>query len=281
MRFGIPQKIRFRATDGAYSPITDREIDDSQLTATDAETELLTNYFRRHGQTIHVGNVNSNRAESRKEFRLFPSGRRIWLNLVYPKPGKSELRLYLSKQRSFFPEEGDIWFVITTSDDDIWLGLLHEREWRKLFSGETLDPLLGMPPMKPETIEVPVQDPDLIRKRMELSKYRCEYDPTHKLFVARATGSRYVEVHHVIPKQFQSEFFLHRHKDLMKLDNLCSLCPFCHRAVHHGEEDLSRRILSRLFDIRSIGFHYGITKPELFQLYSVEEIVREDLVESL
>ena len=123
---------------------------------------------------------------------------------------------------------------------------------------------------------IPVQDPALVKKRMELSKYRCEYNPSHQLFVARATGARYVEVHHVIPRKFQPQFWIEKHKDLTRLDNLCSLCPWCHRAIHHGEEVLSRKILATLFDLRGIGFHYGISKEQLFQLYSVEEIVRDD-----
>ncbi len=271
MKFGIPQLAVFHAIQGAYSPITDREFEDSQLTATDAETELLVNYFMLKKSPIHIGNVNSNRLAARKPFRLYPSGNEINLNLVYPKPEKSELRLYLSERAGFKPEPGEIWFLFTNVQGELWIGSLPEKQWRALFevSMESI-----VPPMQtPVSLDIPVQNPDLILKRMQLSKFRCEFDPNHKLFVARATGSRYVEVHHVIPKQYQIEFYTKRHKDLCRLDNLCSLCPFCHRAIHHGEEPLARTILSALFDLRSIGHHYGITKQELFQLYSVEEIV--------
>ena len=277
MKFGLPQLIRFNAVAGAYSPITDREIEDSQLTATDAETELLVTHFSTIGEPIHVGNVTGNPIAARKEFRLFPTGERIWLNLVYPKPLKPELRLYLSKQRKFFPDNGDIWFIFTNAENELWIGLLPEKQWRALFVVEPEEDSPQVPVELPTNGSVvPVQDPALIKKRMELSKFRCEYDNAHKLFVARATGSRYVEVHHIIPKRYQPQFWTQRHKDLTRLDNLCCLCPWCHRAIHHGEEDLSRSILSKLFDIRSVGFHHGITKPELFQLYAVEEIVRED-----
>ena len=301
MKFGIPQLLRFHAVQGAYSPITSRELYDSQLTATDAETELFVSHFSRMGESIHVGNVNGNPAAAKKSFRLFPSGETIWLNLVYPKPLKSELRLYLSKQRGFFPNEGDIWFIFVNKANELWIGSLPEKEWRALCAGvENPEPASALAepasvpaepssaPSEPASAPAeddtktedqdpcPIQDPALIRKRMELSKYSCEYNPTHKLFVARATGSRYVEVHHIIPKKYQPAFWSGPHKDLTKLDNLCSLCPWCHRAIHHGEESLSRAILSSLFDLRSLGFHYGITKEQLYQLYSVEEIVRED-----
>ena len=281
MNFGIPQLLRFKAVKGAYSPITDRELVDSQLTATDAETELLVSHFDKLGETIHVGNVNGNPLAARKEFRLFPTGEHIWLNLVYPKPHKTELRLYLSKQRKFFPGNGDIWFIFVNHANELWIGHLPEKQWRALFSADNgIDEVsvTSTAATTATTEPIPMQDPALIKKRMELSKYRCEYNPSHQLFVARATGTRYVEVHHVIPRKFQPQFWIEKHKDLTKLDNLCSLCPWCHRAIHHGEESLSRKILATLFDLRGIGFHYSISKEQLFQLYSVEEIVRDELI---
>lgn len=119
------------------------------------------------------------------------------------------------------------------------------------------------------------RDPALVKKRLELSKYKCEYDKSHKLFVARASGCRYVEGHHIIPVHFQPQFSVHK-KSLDNLQNICSLCPWCHRAIHHAEEDLVRKMLSSLFDLRSIGVHYAISKQDLFQMYAVEEIVRDD-----
>lgn len=278
MKFGLPQLLRLKATAGAYSPITDRELADSQLTATDAETELLVSHFLKLGESIHVGNVTGNPNAARKEFHLFPTGERIWLNLVYPKPHRMELRLYLSKRRKFFPSKGDIWFLFVNASNELWIGHLPEKEWRILFSPSE-DDGGKIAVQQNQTIDssIPIQDPALIRKRMELAKFRCECDPAHRLFVARATGCRYVEVHHIIPRKYQPEFWVERHKDLTRLDNLCSLCPWCHRAIHHGEEELSRKILSRLYDLRGLRLHYGITKEELFQLYSVEEIIREEV----
>jgi len=274
MKFGLPQILRFNAVQGSYSPITNREVFDSQLTATDAESSLLESYFSRHGETIHVGNVRSNPQSARKRFRLWPSGDNIWLNLVYPKPDKSELRLYLATSRGFMPKEGDVWFLFVTKDDELWIGRLTKTDWRLLF--DQVPPQRNNVSMVMEGPLIPEQNPALIKKRMELAKFQCEFNPSHRLFVARATGSRYVEVHHVIPKKFQAQFFVERQKDLTSISNLCCLCPWCHRAIHHGEEPLTRSILSKMFDIRNIGFHYGITKEDLFQLYSVEEIVRED-----
>ena len=45
MIFGLLQKNKFRVDDGAYSLITDRGHYDSQITATDAEADLIVRYF--------------------------------------------------------------------------------------------------------------------------------------------------------------------------------------------------------------------------------------------
>ncbi len=81
-------------------------------------------------ENILVGNVASNRTLARKEFRLYPKGDRISLNLVYPKPEKSELRLYLSKSAGFKPNPGEVWFLFLRKNE-VWIGAMKESEWRK------------------------------------------------------------------------------------------------------------------------------------------------------
>ena len=267
MEFSFLQCTTLNAVRGSYSPVTDREIYDSQITATDSEAKLLGEFFRRSGEGIYVGNVNSNKEAARKAFRLFPTGKTIFLNLVYPKPNKTELRLYLSSRAGFMPQRGDVWFLYESRDGGaLWIGAMPESRWRDINE----ESLIGK---KVETkVKRLDRDPSLVKKRMELSRFTCEYSETHKLFVARSTGSRYVEVHHVIPLNFQGEFV---GKKLDHINNLYSLCPYCHAAVHHAEGRVARKLLSKMYDDRSIGFHYGISKLNLFQLYSVEEIVKE------
>ena len=69
MKFSFNQFMKFGTKTGSYSVVTDREYFDSQITATDAEADLLLNYFG-HGN-ITVGNVKSNPALSQKEFLLY------------------------------------------------------------------------------------------------------------------------------------------------------------------------------------------------------------------
>jgi len=266
MEFSFLQRVTLNAVKGSYSPVTDREIYDSQITATDSEAELLVDYYRHRGEGICVGNVNSNKEAARKRFRLYPTGDFINLNLVYPKPNKPELRLYLSSRAGFMPNKGDVWFLFESKiDGELWIGALPEHQWRDQIEDTLKRQTESCKKAKPQ------RDIALVKKRMELSRFNCEYSETHKLFISKATGCRYVEVHHVIPLDFQSEF---RDKKLDHLNNLYSLCPYCHAAVHHAEGRIARKLLSKMYDERSIGFHYGISKLQLFQYYSVEEIVK-------
>ena len=266
MEFSFLQCAAFKAIKGSYSPVTDRELFDSQITATDSEAKLLVDFFNQTGDGIYIGNVSSNKNAARKQFRLFPSGEHIFLNLVYPKPNKSELRLYLSSRAGFMPHNGDVWFLFVSSDDnELWIGSLPEQQWRSVNENQFDE---QSQEIKKKRIS---RDPTLVKKRMELSKFKCEYSEAHKLFIAKASGSPYVEVHHVIPLDFQESF---TNKKLDHINNLYSLCPFCHSAVHHAEGRVARKLLSKMYDERSIGFHYGISKLQLYQLYSVEEIVK-------
>ena len=127
MRFGAIQKKKFGTSSGAYSVVTSREHYDSQITLTDYEAAMVITHFGK-GQ-IHVGNVQSNKPLSSKPFRLFPRGKVINLNVVYPKPEKTELRLYISTKAGFKPEGGEIWFMFL-KDGAIWIGAMPESKWR-------------------------------------------------------------------------------------------------------------------------------------------------------
>ena len=267
MEFSFLQCASLNAVKGSYSPVTDREIFDSQITATDSESKLLIEFFNRSGEGIYIGNVNSNKDAAKKRFRLFPSGDEIYLNLVYPKPNRTELRLYLSSRAGFMPRKGDVWFLFVSRDDgDLWIGSLPEPQWRVLNENK-----IEEQKQEEKKLADVQRDPALVRKRMELSKFKCEYSDAHRLFIAKASGNPYVEVHHVIPLNFRDSF---EGKKLDHLNNLYSLCPYCHAAVHHAEGRIARKLLSKMYDERSIGFHYGISKLYLYQLYSVEEIVK-------
>lgn len=276
MRFGKVQTKKFGTASGAYSIVTERENYDSQITLTDYEAELLASYFGR--SNIHTGNVKSNPVLASKKFRLYPHGQTINLNVVFPKPDKTELRLYISASAGFKPEGGEVCFMYIR-DGDLWIGALGEQEWRSEVSEYREDEY-------EEFYQSAVNEPNMIRiahlggrdayardrniavKRMELSGFQCEYDTTHNLFVSRFSGMPYLEAHHLIPMGIQSEFSA----SLDRIHNVFCLCPYCHRAVHHAKEDTAREILISLAEKRPVLRDYELSIEELFGLYAIEVI---------
>lgn len=86
----------------------------------------------------------------------------------------------------------------------------------------------------------------LIEQVIKSVHYNCEYDNSHKTFTAKATGKNYVEGHHLIPMQLQNEFDC----NLDIYANIMSLCPVCHRLLHHGIHSEKVYVLEKLFDMR-------------------------------
>lgn len=277
MKFGISQKIKFGSDEGSYSLVTERELLDSQITATDSEAELLLKFFGR--ENINIGNVASDKAKSGKNFRLFPQGKSITLNLVFPKPHKTELRLYLSSTAGFKPEPNSVWFMFI-KNDDLWIGSTSEADWRNENSiiiydeSEEIyqDSLAELDEIKITNLkarDVFARDRGLAIKRIQLEKYTCEYDPSHNLFDSRHTKLPYLEAHHLIPISLQKQIV----QKLDVIENIFSLCPFCHRAIHHANIDLTRKIINRLVDKRpQVTSIINFQIVDFYRLYSVEDI---------
>lgn len=65
-------------------------------------------------------------------------------------------------------------------------------------------------------------------------------------FTSKTTGENYVKAHHLIPMQFQDQF----ENSLDVEANIISLCPLCHKKVHHATFDEKKLILEELYKIR-------------------------------
>lgn len=276
MKFGTMQARRFDTGDGAYSIVTEREYYDSQITLTDYEADLVLSYFGK--SQIHVGPVKLNPSLALKSFKLFPDGAEVKLNIVYPKPEKQELRLYISVRAGFKPASGSVLFMFV-KDGSLWLGQMPENIWRLESSELKLDEYDDV--YQREVDEHGIikttrhkerdsfsRDRKVALERLKLSRYSCEFDSKHNLFLSRFSRKPYLEVHHLIPISLQGEF----PKPLDTIHNVFCLCPYCHRAVHHAEESVARDILSKLAETRPVLDDYSLSVPELFNLYAVESI---------
>ncbi|MDQ7017142.1 MAG: HNH endonuclease [Gammaproteobacteria bacterium] len=279
MKFGESQKVKFDSESGAYSIVTQRENYDSQITITDAESDLLLVFF---GQTnIQIGNVKSNPAKAKKRFKHYPDGKNIDLNLVYPKPEKAELRLYISARAGFKPEAGDVWFLFE-KQGVMWIGSMSEAIWRSenqiliydQSEAEYQDGLQALDEVKITKLKARDQftrDRRKALRRMEQSNYQCEYDTSHRLFVSHSTKKPYLEAHHLIPMSMQKKVST----SLDTLSNIYCLCPHCHRAIHHAEKPKVKKIIGRLISNRSEVLDLlGNSVEDIYCYYAVEEIVR-------
>lgn len=91
----------------------------------------------------------------------------------------------------------------------------------------------------------PATNPSLGKEAISRNYFCCAVDQNHPTFRKR-NGDRYMEVHHLIPLEWQSEFS-------NKLDtraNLVPLCPLCHKRIHYGCAEEVTPILTRLYEER-------------------------------
>ena len=111
----------------------------------------------------------------------------------------------------------------------------------------------------------PSTNPSLGKEAIARNRYCCAANEGHPTFIKK-DGGRYMEVHHLIPLEWQSGF-------TYKLDtcaNLVPLCPLCHKLIHYGRMEDKRPILTRLYNERKEGLSASgleITLEELIRFY--------------
>lgn len=118
----------------------------------------------------------------------------------------------------------------------------------------------------------------MIRKNSRVSKaaiiaanYICMTNLNHTSFLTKHQVF-YMEGHHLIPCTVQnSEFFWNKfQRNIDCFENIVSLCPNCHRAIHYGDWDCKSKLIKVLFE-KQKGKLYRvgimITLEELLDLY--------------
>jgi 5-methylcytosine-specific restriction protein A len=78
------------------------------------------------------------------------------------------------------------------------------------------------------------------------SKWSCNLDTRHNSFITQADDKNFVEAHHLIPMAVQ-DYFLYT---LDFIDNVTTLCPNCHRLVHHAGYREREIAINKLFGER-------------------------------
>ncbi|WP_161625583.1 HNH endonuclease [Cyclobacterium qasimii] len=233
-------------------------------------------------ENIQVGNVAANREKASQTFTLYPDNIEIQLNLVFPKPEKPELRLYISSRAGFKPFAGNIWFLFK-KNNVLNIGSLPIAEWNSLNQNDdqddyyqrsiessigednnyVIDPKGRISTQIVGGRIITVRDPRLARMRFDIVGNRCEVDPSHQTFVAQRTQLPYVEAHHFIPIKFQHLFG----DPLDNLVNIVALCPNCHRGIHHAVVEHKYELIENIYAKRT-QIHHHFSIDDIAQFYN-------------
>ncbi len=76
------------------------------------------------------------------------------------------------------------------------------------------------------------RNPYVVAAAIHRANNTCEMPGCTATLFARADGSSYLEVHHVVPLS---------EKGRDRPDNVAALCPHCHRQQHHGRDRVALR----------------------------------------
>lgn len=91
------------------------------------------------------------------------------------------------------------------------------------------------------------RDYRLAKTVLSLCNYQCNINHDHKTFFT-LENHMYAEAHHLIPMRYQKEL---KNINLDIVENIFSLCPICHNAIHYGNEMEKINRIEILFDICS------------------------------
>ena len=93
-----------------------------------------------------------------------------------------------------------------------------------------------------------VRDPSLTKTAIVNANYQCEIDANHKTFI-NASGVPYMEGYHLIPCTVDNSNFIWERfeRNVDCLENIVSLCPNCHRAIHFGNAETKEKMLVKLY----------------------------------
>ena len=122
--------------------------------------------------------------------------------------------------------------------------------------------------------EIVIRHMSSVLKRMakERSGYLCELDDLFgcKYFTSKENGKNYLEIHHLVPREFSNEF----EKSIEIIDNYVALCPHCHRLIHFATDRERIAALNYLFSKRKeklISKGINVDIKTLKKFYDIEE----------
>lgn len=105
----------------------------------------------------------------------------------------------------------------------------------------------------------------IAKTALNMADYKCLINPEHKTFISKL-GKPYMEAHHLIPMASQKDFSI----NIDRVENIVSICPICHSAIHLGNEATRLELVKKLYDLREQSLKkvgLNITFGELYSKY--------------
>jgi len=85
-------------------------------------------------------------------------------------------------------------------------------------------------------------DPRLIKTANKINNYHCAINGSHKTFKLNSSID-YIEGHHIVPMKAQKDF----EPNLDRTENITSLCPNCHKAIHFAASEYRKELLKIIY----------------------------------
>lgn len=115
-------------------------------------------------------------------------------------------------------------------------------------------------------------NPILGKIAIKRANYLCEFNGLHETFISKRTGRNFVEGHHLVPVSSQIEIWNKYSVNADCVENIISLCPNCHRAIHYGDNETKKKMIELLFNLRKTEFRslgLNIDVEEVKKMYDV------------
>ena len=100
--------------------------------------------------------------------------------------------------------------------------------------------------------------------------YKCVLEECEmcKYFTAKENNKNYLEIHHLIPREFANDF----DAPIEILDNYIALCPNCHRKIHLAVDAERKHMINTLFNQRKTKLSMKGLSIDIETLYNYYKI---------
>lgn len=109
-------------------------------------------------------------------------------------------------------------------------------------------------------------NPRIAKTALDIADYKCKINESDHVTFMSKNDRQFMEAHHLIPMHAQKDFS----NNLDRVENIVSLCPNCHSAIHLGSESVRLDYLRKLYNdnidtLKSVGLY--ISFGDLFSKY--------------